>query len=112
MKWPNAAQYLKEKVGVFGDRPLVCDYGGETFYTYDEFDKTTDRLAWALGELGISPGERVAFLHPNHTDLLLGYFGVIKAGAVAVPINPIYTPREIKYIIDNTTNNNIKKPNV
>ncbi len=102
MKWPNVAGFLKEKVRLFGSKPLVCDYGGETFYTYHEFDKTTDRLAWALGELGISPGERVAFLHPNHTDLLLGYFGVIKAGAVAVPINPIYTPREISYIIDNS----------
>ncbi len=91
MKWPNVAGFLKEKVRLFGSKPLVCDYGGETFYTYHEFDKTTDRLAWALGELGISPGERVAFLHPNHTDLLLGYFGVIKAGAVAVPINPRYT---------------------
>ncbi|NQU15954.1 MAG: acyl--CoA ligase [Desulfobacteraceae bacterium] len=102
MKWPNVADFFKEKVRLFGSKSLVCDYGAEVFYTYHEFDKTTDRLAWALGELGISPGDRVAFLHPNHTDLLLGYFGVIKAGAVAVPINPIYTPREISYIIDNS----------
>jgi long-chain acyl-CoA synthetase len=102
VRWPNVAEFLKEKVQLFGSKPLVCDYGGETFCTYQEFDERTDRLAWTIGELGISPGDRVAFLHPNHTDLLLGYFGVMKASAVAVPINPIYTPREISYIINNS----------
>ena len=47
----------------------------------------------------MKPGDRVAFLHPNHSDLLLGYFAAIKAGAVAVPVNPAYTPREIAHII-------------
>jgi long-chain acyl-CoA synthetase len=99
MKWPNVAEYLKTKVLQFEDARLLTDYGTRTSYSYKEFDDATDRLASGFRNLGIAPEERIAFLHPNHTDLLLGYFGAIKAGAVAVPINPTYTAREIMHII-------------
>jgi long-chain acyl-CoA synthetase len=99
MDWPDVAQYLKTKVHRFGDARLLVDYGTDAFYTYKEFDTATDRLASGLRKLGVKPGDRVAFLHPNHSDLLLGYFAAIKAGAVAVPMNPAYTAREITHII-------------
>ncbi|MBW1734472.1 MAG: AMP-binding protein, partial [Deltaproteobacteria bacterium] len=99
MKWPSVAEYLKTKVLQFEDARLLTDYGTDTSYSYREFDAATDRLASGFRELGAAPGDRIAFLHPNHTDLLLGYFGSIKAGAVAVPVNPAYTPREIMHII-------------
>ena len=99
MKWPNVAEYLKTKVLQFEDARLLTDYGTGTSYSYREFDDATDRLASGFRKLGAAPGDRIAFLHPNHTDLLLGYFGCIKAGAVAVPVNPTYTPREIMHII-------------
>lgn len=99
MKWPSVAEYLKTKVLQFEDARLLTDYGTGTSYSYREFDAATDRLASGFRKLGAAPGDRIAFLHPNHTDLLLGYFGAIKAGAVAVPVNPAYTPREIMHII-------------
>ena len=99
MKWPNVAEYLKTKVLQFEYARLLTDYGTGTSYSYREFDDATDRLASGFRKLDAAPGDRIAFLHPNHTDLLLGYFGCIKAGAVAVPVNPAYTPREIMHII-------------
>ncbi|MBW2049012.1 MAG: AMP-binding protein, partial [Deltaproteobacteria bacterium] len=99
MKWPSVAEYLKTKVLQFEDARLLKDYGTGTSYSYREFDAATDRLASGFRKLGAAPGDRIAFLHPNHTDLLLGYFGAIKAGAVAVPVNPAYTAREIMHII-------------
>lgn len=99
MEWPDVVQYLKTKVDRFGDARLLADYGTNVTYTYRQFDTTTDRLASGLRKLGVNPGDRVAFLHPNHSDLLLGYFATIKAGAVAVPVNPAYTAREIAHII-------------
>ncbi|OPX36260.1 MAG: hypothetical protein B1H11_07755 [Desulfobacteraceae bacterium 4484_190.1] len=99
MKWPSVAEYLKTKALQFEDARLLMDYGTGTSYSYKEFDAATDRLASGFRKLGAAPGDRIAFLHYNHTDLLLGYFGSIKAGAVAVPVNPAYTAREIMHII-------------
>lgn len=99
MKWPSVGEYLKTKVSQYDDAPLLKDYGAESSYTYRAFDAATDRLASGFRKLGAGPGDRIAFLHPNHTDLLLGYFGAVKAGGVAVPINPVYTPPEILHII-------------
>jgi len=50
-------------------------------------------------KLGIKKGEHVALLHPNHSDFILCYTGVIKAGGVIVPINSVYTLREIQFIL-------------
>jgi long-chain acyl-CoA synthetase len=102
MDWPDVAQYLKTKVHRFADARLLVDYGTDVSYTYKEFDTVTDRLASGLRKIGVRPGDRVAFLHPNHSDLLLGYFATIKAGAVAVPLNPAYTDREIAHIISDS----------
>ncbi|MGO9566791.1 MAG: class I adenylate-forming enzyme family protein [Desulfomonilaceae bacterium] len=99
MEWPDVARYIKTKVHQFGDARLLVDYGTDVSYTYREFDAATDILASGLRKMGVQPGDRVAFLHPNHSDLLLGYFATIKAGAVAVPVNPAYTAREIAHII-------------
>src|SRR5271157_3787650 len=102
MEWPDVAQYLDTKVRRFGDARLLVDYGTDVSYTYKEFDATTNRLAFGLRELGVKSGDRVAFLHPNNSDLLLGYFATIKAGAVTVPVNPAYTAREIAHIISDS----------
>ncbi|MBW1715269.1 MAG: AMP-binding protein [Deltaproteobacteria bacterium] len=99
MKWPNVAEYLKAKVLEFEDALLLKDYGTRMSYSYKEFDEATDRLAWGFKKVGANPGDRIAFLHSNHTDLLLGYIGAIKAGAVAVLVNPAYTEREVAHII-------------
>ena len=95
----NLPQYLTLKVEQFEDRIFLRDFGSRNHYTYRDLENVTDRLAGALQQLGIQTGERVALLHPNHSDFILGYFAIIKAGAVAVPINPVYTAREVYYIL-------------
>jgi AMP-binding enzyme len=84
----------------FGERIFLRDFGSSTRYTYQDLEYVTSQLAGALQQLGIQPGERVALLHPNHSDFILGYFAVIKAGAVVVPINPVYTAKEVLYILE------------
>jgi len=95
----NLPRYLKLKTAQFGERIFLRDLGSQSHYTYQDLENVTDRLAGGLQELGVQPGGRVALLHPNHSDFILGYFGIIKAGAVAVPINPLYTADEVLYIL-------------
>ncbi len=98
----NLPQYLKLKAEQFGEGIFLRDFGAQRAYTYRDLANVTDRLAVALQELEIRPGDRVALLHPNHSDFILGYFAVIKAGAVAVPINPVYTAKEVLFILEDS----------
>ena len=96
----NLPQYLTLKVEQFAERIFLRDFGAQNHYTYRDLAEVTDQLAGALQELGVQTGERVALLHPNHSDFILGYFAIVKAGAVAVPINPAYTAKEVFYILE------------
>ncbi|MCF8033142.1 MAG: long-chain fatty acid--CoA ligase [Desulfarculaceae bacterium] len=90
-------EFVKAQAAKFGDRTYLLGEGGPI--TYGQFDQITDRLAARLAGLGLQPGDRVATLHPNSPQLLLAYFAIIKAGCVVVPVNPIYTAREIAHIL-------------
>ena len=65
--------------------------------TYGELNAGAAQVAGGLGSLGIAPGEHVALSCPNVPWFPLAYFGILKAGAVVVPLNVLLKPREIAY---------------
>jgi len=67
--------------------------------TWGEFDKKANRFCNLLLSRGIKKGDRVAILLMNSIEWLPVYFGVLKAGALAVPLNYRYTAEEIKYCL-------------
>ena len=68
--------------------------------TWGEFETKANRFANLLLTRGIQKGEKVSILLMNCLDWLPIYFGILKAGAVAVPLNFRYTAEEIKYCIE------------
>ena len=68
--------------------------------TWKEFDDTANRFANMLKDKGIVRGNKVAILLMNCLEWLPIYFGVLKLGALAVPMNYRYTSDEIKYCLD------------
>ena len=68
--------------------------------TWKEFDDTANRFANLLKDKGIKRGNKVAILLMNSLEWLPIYFGVLKLGALAVPMNYRYTSDEIKYCLD------------
>jgi fatty-acyl-CoA synthase len=67
---------------------LAVVQGDDVRYTYREFAARCDGLARLLvDDAGVRPGDRVAFIAGNNHQLLEGYFGVLLAGAVLVPLN-------------------------
>ena len=94
------SHFLKERVRRYDSRGLIHEE--EESITYREFDAITDRIAYGLERLGVAPRDRVAVLHPNSAQTLLAFFAIIKAGGVVVPINPIYTSREVTYLLNNS----------
>ncbi|MDI3567172.1 class I adenylate-forming enzyme family protein [Bradyrhizobium sp. Arg816] len=67
--------------------------------TYSEMDRRSNRYAHALRAFGVRKGDRVGVMLPNRIEWLSLWFAVAKLGAVMVPINVCYTPREVEYII-------------
>jgi len=65
--------------------------------TYGELDASASRVAAGLAALGIRPGDHVALSCPNLPAFPVAYFGILKLGAVVVPLNVLLKPREIAY---------------
>jgi long-chain acyl-CoA synthetase len=63
--------------------------------SYAELNRQSDRFAAALVKLGLSKGSRVSLMLPNIPQLVVAYFGVLKAGAIVVNTNPTYPAHEL-----------------
>lgn len=73
---------------------------GRREITWLDFDKKANRFANLLLSRGIRKGDKVAILLMNCLEWLPIYFGILKAGAIAVPLNYRYTADEIKYCLE------------
>jgi len=82
----------------FGPSPLVVTT--ETSHSFAEIDAASDRVAAGLDTQGIDIGDRVALYCPNVPEFLIAYLGVVKAGAVVVPINLLIQTDEARFILD------------
>ena len=90
----RAKELFPSKVGV------VC---GDLQFTYGEFAERCERLADALLQLGIEPGDRVAYLSFNTHQLLEGYYGVVQARGMIMPLNVRLSEPELLNILQHAT---------
>ncbi|SIS17878.1 long-chain-fatty-acid--CoA ligase [Williamsia sterculiae] len=70
--------------------------------SYAELDTAGKRIAGLLAERGIGPGDRVGVMLPNVVEFAPVYFGVLRAGAVVVPMNPLLKAREVEYYLSDS----------
>jgi fatty-acyl-CoA synthase len=71
-------------------------------FTYAQFAERVARLAGALRQSGVGPGDRVAFLSGNCHRLLEAYYGVLEAGAVLLPLNIRLAAGELAYVLSDS----------
>ncbi len=79
-----------------GDHTAVIYLG--TRYSYKTLREMANRFAASLLDLGVTPQERVMIYLPNAIQWVVSWLGIQRAGAVCVPITPIYTPSDLSYI--------------
>jgi amino acid adenylation domain-containing protein len=77
---------LRESAARTPRSPAVAS--GERFLSYDELDRLSNQVARALLARGVAPGDRVGILAPKSAASVVGAFGVLKAGACYVPLDP------------------------
>ncbi len=86
---------LDSTVSKYPSHTAFIYYG--TRLSYAQFSSLANRFAMALQRLGIRPGDRVAIALPNMPQYPIAYYGALRAGAVVVPTNPLYTGREMQH---------------
>ena len=70
--------------------------------SYGAVKEASDRLAASLQGLGVQPGDRVALLLPNSPQFIIAYYAILKAGAVVVALNPLYTAHELLFHLNDS----------
>src|SRR5580658_7226640 len=75
---------------------------GTRQFTYCQFGERCERLASALRKHGVQPGDRVAYLSFNTHQLLEGYYGVVLAHAIVMPLNVRLAPVELVNILNHS----------
>lgn len=89
----NLATILRQSSSNHPHKPL-CHLGEHTF-SYAQVDEISGRIAGGLRAVGVGRGDKVAVQLPNVPHFLFAYFGILKAGAVMVPLNPMLRAPDI-----------------
>ena len=87
---------LRERATAAPDRLALVD--GDSRHTWAQLDSAVSAAANALRSRGLQDGDRVALQLRTGADFVVLYLGALRAGLVAVPVNPSYTPPEVEHI--------------
>src|SRR3984885_2679410 len=93
-------RFLHRAVDLYGHKIGVVS--GDRQFTYAHFGERVERPATALPKFGIEPGDRVAYLSFNNHQLLEGYYGVVQARAIVMPLNVRLSPLELTNILNHS----------
>lgn len=88
---------LRVSAKTYPDNPAVLMQEGEV--TFAEIDRLSDRAAAGLAAEGINKGDRIGLYCINSVDFVVAYVGIIKAGAVVVPVNLMLKSVEVSFIL-------------
>jgi long-chain acyl-CoA synthetase len=96
----NLSLYLVESADMYPEGPaLRCD-GATT--TFSELADNAARFAAYLGDRGLRPGDRVGVMLASRPEFAMVFYGVLHAGAVVVPMDPLRSAREVEFFLTNT----------
>ena len=96
----NLAKNLETTASFFPDRPAISEDLSET--SYKQLNDRANRVATALLQMGIQAEDHVGLCAPNSGDWLAFYFGVLKAGAVAVTLSSQLKKDELDLLINHS----------
>ncbi|MCE5292284.1 MAG: long-chain fatty acid--CoA ligase [Nocardiaceae bacterium] len=96
----NLASFLVRSAADHRDRPAIRL--GDAITTYRDLDAASARVAALLTRHGVEPGDRVGLMLPNVAEFPAVYYGILRAGAVVVPMNPLLKSREVGYYLSDS----------
>ncbi|MDQ3958170.1 MAG: long-chain fatty acid--CoA ligase [Actinomycetota bacterium] len=97
----NVADLLRRSAESFGEKRALVTGSGASL-SFADLDARADAAAGGLQALGAGAGERVALAMHNVPEFVWSYFGILRAGAIAVPLNPSLTEIEIGRVLEDS----------
>lgn len=92
---------LEVSAARFPQRPAFVFYDGQL--SYAEFKRRAEALAGYLQhKCGVKPGDRVALYTQNSPQYVIGYYGILRAGGMVVPVNPMNVSAELDYLMEDS----------
>ena len=88
----SALRYPDENAIIYYDAPI----------TYRELKQQVDALAGELKHLGVEKGDRVMLFMQNAPQFIIGYYAILRANAIVVPINPMNRSAELEHYLQDT----------
>lgn len=95
----TVGQIVSERARTHGSRTAIDVFDRGQRATYSDMDRLSNKYAHALRGFGVRKGDRIGVMLPNRIEFPILWFASAKLGAVLVPLNIRYTPREIEYIL-------------
>ncbi|SHG81203.1 long-chain-fatty-acid--CoA ligase FadD [Ferrimonas marina] len=100
-QYQNLLELFEESCRTYADQIAFINMGA--ILTYRRLEEQSRAFAAYLqDELKLQPGDRVALMMPNLLQYPIALFGILRAGLVAVNVNPLYTPRELKHQLNDS----------
>lgn len=93
-------RFLSISAQTYPDRAAIIFYG--TKLTYRALDEAATRFAAALTERGLAKGDRVSLFLPNCPQMVIAYYGTLRAGGLAVSTSPLYSIRELEHQLNDS----------
>ncbi len=90
-------QFLEQSAGIYPDKVALVHEGIRA--TYSDINNKANQLAYWLMDQGVQRGDRVVVLLENSLEYVVGYYGILKAGAVAVPLSTDTKPDNLRYCL-------------
>ena len=92
---------LREQAAKYGRKPFL-QFGYGKPISFHQTNRLANRAANALSDMGVGKADKVAVYMPNSDDYVITWFGILKAGAVMVPVNTAYKMDFLEYVIDSS----------
>ena len=95
-RYPSVNALMDEAMQRYGDKTAFVSFGKTLGFA--QVDRlSADFCAYLQHSLGVQKGDRIAVMLPNFAAFPIAFLGIIRAGAVQVNVNPLYTPRELEH---------------
>jgi long-chain acyl-CoA synthetase len=91
---------LRDSAAAVPEATALIFFGAKT--SYAELDRAADGFAHVLRSLGVEKGDRVSLHLPTSPAFVIAFMGTMRAGAIAVPMNPLYVERELSILFEQT----------